>query len=88
MHEDIEQLDTLLTVKDVAEILSIGVRTVWRWRALGKIPSPVRLTRQTLRWKASQLQAYLDNAKPEARGALPASSQASGSVDPIAVRVQ
>jgi len=68
MRPDTEELDTLLTVKDVAEILSIGVRTVWRWRALGKIPSPVRLTRQTLRWKASQLQAYLDKTEPEVRG--------------------
>jgi excisionase family DNA binding protein len=61
----LEQLDTLLTVSDVAEILCIGVRTVWRWAALGKIPKPVRLSRKTLRWKASQLQAYLDGASWE-----------------------
>ena len=58
-------LETLLTVKDVADILSIGVRTVWRWAAQGKIPRPIRLARNTLRWKASQLQEYMDKTSAE-----------------------
>ena len=57
-----EPVDALLTVKDVADILSVGVRTVWRWAAEKKIPAPIRLAKKTLRWKASQLQAYLDKA--------------------------
>jgi excisionase family DNA binding protein len=43
MRPENEQLETLLTVKDVAEILSVGVRTVWRWAASDKIPRPIRL---------------------------------------------
>ena len=31
----------LLTVRDVARRLSISERTVWRWTALGLLPSPV-----------------------------------------------
>lgn len=52
--------ETLLTAKDVAGILCISQRTVWRYVAEGRIPSPVKITRTTVRWKASQLQAYLD----------------------------
>jgi predicted DNA-binding transcriptional regulator AlpA len=65
------QLDTLLTVKDVAEMLSVGVRTVWRWSALDKIPRPIRLAKKTLRWKASQLQAYLDRTSAESKRTTP-----------------
>jgi predicted DNA-binding transcriptional regulator AlpA len=49
-------VETLLTVKDVAAMLSISVRSA----ALNKIPKPIRLARQTSRWKASQLQEYMD----------------------------
>jgi predicted DNA-binding transcriptional regulator AlpA len=65
MHPGNEQLETLLTVKDVAEILSVGVRTVWRWAASDKIPRPIRLASKIRRWKASQLQAYLDRIAAE-----------------------
>lgn len=62
VHLDVsQQLETMLTVKDVAEILSIGIRTAWRWANTGKIPSPYRLANRTVRWKASELQRYLDN---------------------------
>jgi predicted DNA-binding transcriptional regulator AlpA len=70
MRPDNEQLETLLTVKDVAEILSVGVRTVWRWAATDKIPRPIRLTSKIRRWKASQLQAYLDRIPAEPKRAL------------------
>ena len=52
--------DMLLTVKDVAELLSVARRTVWRWTREGKMPRPVKLTRRTVRWRASAIQSYLD----------------------------
>lgn len=63
--------DLLLTVKDVAEILSVGVRTVWRWTAAGEIPQPIKLGRSTVRWRASEIQRYIDlrdrsNGQPHA----------------------
>jgi predicted DNA-binding transcriptional regulator AlpA len=61
MRPQEQELDTLLTVQDVAEILSVGVRTVWRWTALSRLPKPIRLAKKVVRWKASELQAYLDN---------------------------
>jgi predicted DNA-binding transcriptional regulator AlpA len=65
MTKEPEQLDTLLTVKDVAEILCMGVRTVWRKAHAGKIPRPVTLAPLIKRWRASDIQAYIDNLPAE-----------------------
>jgi prophage regulatory protein len=52
--------DMLLTVEDVAELLSIAPRTVFRWARERKLPRPVRLSRRAVRWRASAIQAYID----------------------------
>ena len=52
--------DMLLTVKDVAELLSVAPRTVFRWARQRKLPRPVKLSRRAVRWRASAIQAYLD----------------------------
>lgn len=52
--------DLLLTVKDVADCLSISVRTVWRWTAERKIPPPIKLSYNVVRWKASDIQRLID----------------------------
>ncbi len=59
-------LDMFLTVKDVAELLSVAPRTVWRWARDGQFPAPVHLGRKTTRWRASDVQAYLDRSRPTA----------------------
>ena len=52
----------LLTVKEVAKRLRVGVRTVWRWVAIGKLPEPMRFTSSTVRWKPEDIQTFLDKA--------------------------
>lgn len=59
------QTDMYLRVADVAELLSVNRRTVWRWVDEGRLPSPIRLTARTVRWPASELQSYLDGARSE-----------------------
>lgn len=61
MQMEQEQLDNLLTVNDVAEILCLGVRSVWRKAAKGSIPKPITLARQIKRWRPSDIQAFIDN---------------------------
>ena len=58
-------MEQLLTVKDVADFLSISVRTVWRWTAENKIPQPIKLGYNVVRWKASEIQQLID-ALPKA----------------------
>ena len=55
----------LLTVRDVAALLKLHVRTVWRLSALAEsgqdqFPKPVRLGEKTMRWRATEIAAYLD----------------------------
>ena len=49
----------LLSVRDVAEVLAISVRSVWRLRAAGLLPEPVRVG-GAVRWRRSQIDRWLD----------------------------
>jgi predicted DNA-binding transcriptional regulator AlpA len=61
MIQDALMPDMLLTVKDVAELLSVTPRTVFRWSRQCKLPRPVKLSARAVRWRASAIQAYLDH---------------------------
>lgn len=55
----------LLDVRQVAEVLQVHVRTVWRMSAeaeaeLSDFPCPVRLGPKTIRWRLSDLQEFLE----------------------------
>ncbi len=54
-----EQRKDLLTSRDVARRLSIGVRTLWRLVAQGKLPQPIRYTRKLVRWKTDDIDHYI-----------------------------
>ena len=49
----------LLTVKDVAAMLKIHPRTVWRMSAMGEIPAPLTLAPKTIRWRLKDIEAHL-----------------------------
>ena len=50
----------LLTVREVARRLSISERTVWRWTALGLLPIPVHPHARSTRWRAADIERYLE----------------------------
>jgi len=54
----------LLDVRQLATALGINARTVWRLAALaeagqGDFPKPLRIGPKTIRWRLSDVQAYL-----------------------------
>ena len=49
----------LLTVKDVAAMLKIHPRTVWRMSATGDIPAPLRLAAKTIRWRLKDIETHV-----------------------------
>ena len=54
----------LLTVKDLAQILNVNERTCWRLARLaedghGDFPKPLRIGPQTVRWRLSDVDAYI-----------------------------
>ncbi len=50
----------LLTSQQVAEKLSMSVRTLWRLVASGKFPQPIRYNRKLVRWKNSEVMRYIE----------------------------
>ena len=54
----------LLSADKVAEILDISVRTLWRLRATGKLPTPVRLG-GSVRWRAKEIETWVAEGCPK-----------------------
>lgn len=51
---------TLLTVRQVAELLGVHARSVWRLAQTGDIPAPIRLSERVVRWRLSDLRDHLN----------------------------
>jgi predicted DNA-binding transcriptional regulator AlpA len=51
----------LLSKKQVAHLLGVCIRTVERYLALPQFPVPVRLPHGHLRWRRSEVEAFLDS---------------------------
>jgi excisionase family DNA binding protein len=49
----------LLTARQVADRLSVSVRTVWRLVARGDFPKPIRVNCRLVRWKAEEVDRYI-----------------------------
>ena len=53
----------LLTVEELAALLKISVRSVWRMQSAHQIPKPVRLA-GSVRWRLSEIQDWVDAGCP------------------------
>lgn len=53
----------LLTVSEVATILTISPREVWRRADSGELPQPIRLGPRTRRWPREEIEAVIERAK-------------------------
>ena len=51
----------LMSAREVAEYLGVGLRTVWRWNALGNLPAPMRHGR-VVRWKRTEVEDFVKNS--------------------------
>jgi len=63
----------LWTVKQVAQALGIGERTVWKFSAIGEIPAPIRIGRSK-RWDRTAIEDWLARKRADSekqRGSLP-----------------
>jgi predicted DNA-binding transcriptional regulator AlpA len=50
----------LLTPQDVADRLSVAVRTLWRMVERGDFPPPIRFNRKLVRWRARDVRAHVE----------------------------
>jgi excisionase family DNA binding protein len=53
----------LLRVNEVAELLGISERSVWRMQSAGKLPAAVRLA-GSIRWRRAEIEAWVDAGCP------------------------
>jgi predicted DNA-binding transcriptional regulator AlpA len=53
----------LMTVEDVARLITVSVRSVWRMRSSGAVPRPVKIL-GAVRWKGSDIRQWLDAGCP------------------------
>lgn len=48
----------LLTVRQLADLLQVSTRTIWRMQSAGDLPEPVRISR-SVRWRRSDIDYWL-----------------------------
>jgi predicted DNA-binding transcriptional regulator AlpA len=56
-------LEHLLTVADLADLLHVSKRSVFRLRSQGALPAPVELSSNIIRWRPSDICAYIDRLR-------------------------
>jgi len=52
--------DTLLNATDVAEVVAVGKRTLYRWVSVGTFPPPDLRVGGVIRWRSSTVQNWID----------------------------
>jgi len=51
--------ERLLRVREVADMIGVGVTTVWEWSRSGRLPKPFRLSARLTVWKESEIQRFI-----------------------------
>ncbi|SVE35306.1 uncharacterized protein METZ01_LOCUS488160 [marine metagenome] len=57
------QFPVLIPAKQIALILDVSLRTVWRLRAASKLPRSVEIGK-SVRWKAEEIAEWIDAGCP------------------------
>jgi prophage regulatory protein len=55
-------LEQMLTDKEVANVLKLSRSSVWRLARAGKLPKPVKVGLNAARWKQSELKDFMESA--------------------------
>ena len=53
--------------REVAQLLNVGVRTIERWVAEGKLPPGIRHSYKVLRWPAEEIHRFIEELKAKPR---------------------
>jgi len=53
----------LLTAKDLAQLLSLSNRTVWKLSVTDRLPAPIRIGR-SVRWSSREIARWVDAGCP------------------------
>lgn len=64
MNESANQNITALSAKALATMLSLSPRTVWRLRAQGALPKPLKIG-GAIRWRSSDIVLWQEKGCPD-----------------------
>jgi excisionase family DNA binding protein len=53
-------LDGMLTAQEVAIMLRVSVRTVWRMLQREEMPQPIRYNRKLVRWRRTEVERFVE----------------------------
>jgi len=53
----------LLTVAELARLLQVSTRTIWRLLSAGNLPAPVRLG-NAVRWRSAEINSWISEGCP------------------------
>ena len=59
----VPSIPSLLSVNDLAELLRVSTRTLWRLKSKGEIPHPVKFG-GTVRWRGDDIKKWLNEGCP------------------------
>ncbi len=49
----------LIDAAELARMLAVSKPSIWRWKEAGKLPPAITLTSQCIRWRRSDVDAWL-----------------------------
>ena len=58
-----ESTAVLIPVEEVASMLGVSERTLWRLLSAGKVPEPLRIGRST-RWRSAEIREWIERGCP------------------------
>lgn len=61
-----ETVPTLVTAEELAKLMQVSERTLWRLLSAGKVPQPVRIGRNT-RWRLAEVLEWIEHGCPISR---------------------
>ena len=57
------EIPRLISAAELAEMMQISERTLWRLQSAGKLPRPVRIGRST-RWRLEEIREWIERGCP------------------------
>lgn len=64
MNSSLPTFPRLLRATDLARLMQVSVRTVWRLRSSSSLPAPIRVGR-SVRWNRDEIEQWMANGCPE-----------------------
>ena len=58
-----ETVPMLINAEEVARMMDVSERTLWRLLSAGKVPAPVRIGRST-RWRLAEVREWISRGCP------------------------